>query len=210
MKRTALIMCAHNRLMKTPLGSFLALALASAFFAISTMNAQVAMEDQALLEKVVLEINNGHPADALKISATLAATNPRRPEILAAHGLALLDCGEFIKAQALFEQAVKLDPESPDAHLGLGELASGRLHLDEASGHLKKAVTSFYFKLRAFQSYGKCLHDLDRHSEAKKVLEQALKEVNQIPEREKTRILNSIQIYEALGDTRLFQIPGFL
>ena len=178
-----------------------------AFFAISMMNAQVAVEDQASLEKVVFEINNGHPANALKLSAKLAAKNPRRPEVLTAHGLALLDCGEYLKAQALFEQAVKLNSDNPEAHLGLGELASGRLHLDEASGHLKKAVASSYFKLRAFQSYGKCLHDLDRHSEAKKVLQQALIEVDRIPEREKTKIVNSIKIYAALGNTRLYQIP---
>ena len=193
--------------MKTPLGSSLTLALVSAFFTFSMMTAQVTGEDQASLEKVVFEINNGHPADALKLSAALAAKNPRRPEVLSAHGLALLDCGEFIKAQALFEQAVKLDSDNPDAHLGLGELASGRLHLEEASGHLKKAVASSYFKLRAFQSYGKCLHDLNRHSEAKTVLERALTEVDQIPERDKTRIANSIKIYAALGNTRLYKIP---
>jgi len=187
--------------------TLVSLALLALGLTLSTMNARIAAEDQETLEKVVFEINNGHPDKALKISAALAANNPRRPEILAAHGLALLDCGEFIKAQALFEQAVKLDPESPDAHLGLGELASGRLRLDEATGHLKKAVTSSYFKLRAFQALAKCLHDLDRHSEAKTVLEQALEEVDQIPEREKTRIVNSIKIYEALGDTRLYQIP---
>ena len=125
---------------------------------------QVAVEDPSLLEKVVFEINNGHPAEALKLSATLAAKNPGHPGILTAHGLALLGCGEFLKAQALFEQAVKLDPGNPDAHLGLGELASGRLRLDEASKHLEVAVDSSYFRLRALQSYAKCLHDLGRHA----------------------------------------------
>jgi hypothetical protein len=189
-------------------GLSLVLALVSVFFAFSMMNAQVAGEDKASLEKVVFDINNGHPANALKLSAALAAKNPQCPEILAAHGLALLDCGEYLKAQAPFEQAVKLDLDNPDAHLGLGELASGRLHLEEASGHLEKAVASSYFKLRAFQSYGKCLHDLDRHSEAKKVLQQALAEVDHIPEREKTRMANSIKIYAALGNTILYQIPN--
>ena len=170
-------------------------------------NARAVAEDQPSLEKVVFEINNGHPAQALKLSATLAAKNPRRTEVLSAHGLALLDCGEFFKAQALFEQAAKLDSDNPDAHLGLGELASGRLHLEEASRHLEKAIASSYFKLRAFQSYGKCLHDMDRHSEARKVLQQALAVVDQMPEREKTKIANSTKIYAALGNTRLFQIP---
>jgi len=164
-------------------------------------------DDLATFGKVVFEVNNGHPAAALKLSAPLAEKYPEQPDILAAHGLALLDCGEFFKAQALFERAAKRDADQPDVHLGLGELAAGRLRLDEASGHLAKAVSSSSFKLRAFQSYAKCLHDLDRHSEAKTVLEQALTEVDQIPEREKARILNSIQIFAALGNTRLYQIP---
>jgi Tfp pilus assembly protein PilF len=185
----------------------LASILISVCFAYSMMNAQVSVEDKASLEKVVFEINNGHPANALKMSAALADKNPQSPEVLTARGLALLDCGEYLKAQALFERAVKLDSDNPDAHLGLGELASGRLLLDKASGHLEKALASPNFKLRAFQSYGKCLHDLNRHSEAKKVLERALTEVDQMPEREKTRIMNSIKIYAALGDTRLYQIP---
>jgi rhodanese-related sulfurtransferase len=168
---------------------------------------QVAVEDPSSLEKVVLEINNGHPAEALKLSATLAAKDPGHPGILTAHGLALLGCGEFLKAQALFEQAVKLDPGNPDAHLGLGELASGRLRLDEASKHLEVAVDSSYFRLRALQSYAKCLHDLGRHAEAKIALQRALTEVDRISERERRNIENSIEIYGALGNTRLFQIP---
>jgi tetratricopeptide (TPR) repeat protein len=182
-------------------------ALLLVFFAISHVDAQVVADSEALLAKIIFEINSGHPAEALKLSAPLAAKNPRRLEILVAHGLALLDCGEFIKAQALFEQAGKLDADDPDVQLGLGELASGKLHLLDASGHLEKAVASSHFRLRAFQSYGKCLHDLDRHSEAGKVLQQALREVEQIPEREKTGIENSITVYEALGNTRLYQIP---
>ena len=74
-KNRVYYLCAHNRLMKTPLGSFFGLALTLGIFAISTMNAQVATEDQALLEKVVYEVNNGHPAAALKISATLETTS---------------------------------------------------------------------------------------------------------------------------------------
>ena len=184
-----------------------ALALVFALFVFSMLKAQVPANDQASLEKVVSEINNGHPAAALKISAPLAEKHPQRPEILAAHGLALLDCGEFFKAQALFERAIKRDADHPDARLGLGELAAGRLRLDEASGHLRRAVASSSFKLRALQSYAKCLHDLDRHSEAKTVLDRALAEVDQIPEREKARIVNSIKIFAALGNTLLFQIP---
>jgi hypothetical protein len=185
----------------------LILALGFVLSVFSMLNAQLVPDDQASFKKIVLEINNGHPAAALKISAPLAEKYPERPEILAAHGLALLDCGEFIKAQALFEEAAKQEASHPDAHLGLGELAAGRLHLDEASGRLEKALASSHFKLRAFQSYAKCLHDLDRHSEAKIVLERALAEVGQIAEKEKARIVNSIKIFADLKDTRLYQIP---
>jgi Tfp pilus assembly protein PilF len=185
----------------------LILALVFVSLALSTMNAQVPEDDRESLAKVVSEINDGHPAAALKISAKLAEKYPERPDILAAHGLALLDCGEFFKAQALFEHAAKRDAGHPDVHLGLGELAAGRLRLDEASGHLRRAMASSYFKLRAFQSYAKCLHDLDRHSEARTILERALAEVGRIPEKEKARIVNSIKIFAALGDTRLYQFP---
>ncbi len=183
------------------------IALVFVSLSLSTMDARAPEDDRESLAKVASEINSGHPAAALKISAKLAEKYPERPDILAAHGLALLDCGEFFKAQALFEHAAKRDAGHPDVHLGLGELAAGRLRLDEASEHLRRAMASSSFKLRAFQSYAKCLHDLDRHSEAKNVLEQVLTEAGQIPERDKTRILDSIKIYGALGNTRLYRIP---
>jgi hypothetical protein len=88
-------------------GLSLVLALVSAFFALPMMNAKVAGEDKASLDKVVGDINNGHPAQALKLSAALAAKNPRRPEVLTAHGLALLDCGEPFRADTLCAVAVE-------------------------------------------------------------------------------------------------------
>jgi len=160
----------------------------------------------AQVEALAGQLREGRPKLALALSGPLAESRPQSGEIQALHGFALLDCGEFEEAQKRFQLAVTLAPDMPEGHLGLGELAYGRSHCEDARVHLRRALASRHLKLRAFLSLSRCLSALNRHAEAKAVLLRALDEVERLSGNEESRIVENIKVSGALADTHLYEV----
>ncbi len=168
--------------------------------------AAAAHEDDQEIAEIAAELRSGHPKQALTISAPLAKAHQQSAEIQALHGLALLDCGEFAKAQEQFELAIAIDPEAPDAHLGLGEVARGRSRWALASVHLHAALESEHQKLRAYLALGRSLSGENRHADAKAVLVRALDEVPALADEDQGTVEGEIEIAAALEGTTLFEV----
>ncbi len=180
--------------------------LFSPFFAQASYARQT-KDNDILFDTVVKQIKEGYPGEAVKSSEPLARTYAGSAQIQAVHGLALLDCGEFQRAKRQFDRALSLDKDNPEAHLGLGELAYGWLHFQEAIYHLDKALSTAHFKERAHWWSSLCLHAMNKHSEAGDVLLSGLDGIAAMPQRDAERFKNSITIYGALKDSHLYRIP---
>jgi tetratricopeptide (TPR) repeat protein len=93
--------------------------------------------------------------EAGKLATEVLAGAPADARTLAACGLALLKMGRIAEAEALFDRVTALEPDNPEAHLGLGRIARIRNDPDEAICHLRRAVRSEVF-------YGEAFHQLWR------------------------------------------------
>jgi hypothetical protein len=161
-------------------------------------------------QKALEEIKLGHPDKARRILTLLVQEFPKSAEVKALYGLSLLDCGEVDRAKEFFDQVLALNSELAEAHLGLGEYFNGKGLWIEAIDHLQKATDSLDLKLRTYIALSSALAEVNRFSEAKNILAQALVIVRPIPENAKTMMENEINIYGSLSKTRLFQIsPSF-
>jgi tetratricopeptide (TPR) repeat protein len=161
-------------------------------------------------QKALEELKLGHPDKARQILMFLAPEFPKSAEVKVLYGLSLLDCGEVDLAKELFDQALVLNSESAEVHLGLGEYFHGKRLLREAIDHLQKATDSLYLKLRAYIALSSALAEVSRFSEAKNTLVQALVKVESIPEDAKIMMENKIVTYSSLSQTRVFQMsPSF-
>ena len=98
-------------------------------------------------------------ADSFVEAGKLAAealTDPAADRrTLAACGLALLKTGRVAEAEALFDRVIAVEPDHPEAHLGLGRIDRIRNDPEAAICHLRRAVRSDVF-------YGEAFHQLWR------------------------------------------------
>jgi tetratricopeptide (TPR) repeat protein len=88
--------------------------------------------------------------EAGKLAAEILAGSTADARTLAVCGLAYLKTGRIAEAEALFEKALELAPDNPEAHLGLGRIARIRNDPDEAIRRLHRAVRSEVFYGEAF------------------------------------------------------------
>lgn len=178
----------------------------SMFFA-QPIHVQNAKDPDLVFDTVVKQIKEGYPGDAVRSSETLAKDHADSAPVQAVHGIALLDCGEFERAKVQFDLAQSLDNDNPEAHLGLGELAYGWFHLEEALHHLDKALSTAHFKQRAYWWLSRCLHAMNKHSEARDALVSGLDGVEAMSDRDVERFKNSIAFFGSLQDMDLYKIP---
>jgi tetratricopeptide (TPR) repeat protein len=186
---------------------FFSLCFALSFY---SQAAQDAEESELVFEAIVKKIKEGYPGDAVRSSQALAKSHPDSALFKAVYGIALLDCGEFKEAKVQFDRAINLDNDNPEAHLGLGELALGWSHLEEAQNHLDKSLSTSYFKARAYWWLSRCLYAMNEHEKAKGVLISGLDWIETMSARDAERFKNSIAYFGALRDFHLYTIPdGF-
>jgi tetratricopeptide (TPR) repeat protein len=178
----------------------------SMFFA-QPIHVQNAKDPDLIFETVVKQIKEGYPGDAVRSSETLAKDHADSGPIQAVHGLALLDCGEFERAKIQFDRAISLDNNNSEAHLGLGELAYGWVHLEKALHHLNKALSTAHFKERSYWWLSRCLHAMNKHAEARDALVSGLEVIERISDRDAERFKDSIAYFGSLQDINLYKIP---
>jgi tetratricopeptide (TPR) repeat protein len=100
--------------------------------------------------------------DAGKLASEVLAGAPADARTLAACGLAFLKTGRIAEAEALFERVTALEPDNPEAHLGLGRIARIRNDPDEAICHLRRAVRSDIYFGEAYRQLWRAAWDNGR------------------------------------------------
>lgn len=85
---------------------------------------------------VMTYVREQRPAEAVKVAAAYASSNPRDSAAHLLYGTALVAAGQHPEARAQYSEALKLDPENLAALLSLGGL-------DSLEGHYEAAASSY-------------------------------------------------------------------
>ncbi|MFH2001336.1 MAG: aspartyl protease family protein, partial [Planctomycetota bacterium] len=178
-------------------------------FNLSVFSPQIQSQDndEVTIKTAVHDLKIGDPRRVVDDSVLLLKIDQKNAMVHALYGLALIDCGEYEKADKEMLIALSHDPDSPEAHLGIGKLLFAKGDRKEAIEHLKKATSTVHLKYMTYEFLGACLSYLDEHEEAARVYTQALNDLPDLSEDEKTFLKNNIAIYEGYGKRRLYQIP---
>ncbi len=114
---------------------------------------------QLLSAYALLSENKPHEALPYARKATSLDTTEAPPLLL---GDIYFAVDSFAQARAAYEEALRRNPTSPAAHLGLGKSLLGLLKPDEALSHLQKAadqlpnsIHAHYYLALAYKSLGK-------------------------------------------------------
>lgn len=182
------------------------LPFAFVFFIVSIPGLYSQENDEVTVNTVVDDLENGNPRLAVKHSLLLGKIEGESAAAHALHGLALIDCGEYGKAEEELRIALSLDQESPEAHLGIGKLNWGKGRRKEAVEHFYSATSSSHLKYMAHNLLGYYLSCVNEHEEAAKVYEQALREISGLSDDEKAFLRNNISIYNGYEKKKLYRI----
>ncbi len=146
---------------------------------------------------------DGKPGEALRFFEQAEALDPRNPDILLSHGLALVKTGREEEGRRLLERAAALDPGADLAWQALG--VYWRRHGDVAKARecLERAVAADPCNRRAHALLADLYLDLGRPDDARRELAEA-RRVHPRPDR---TVLRVSRRYEALlrrlhGDRR--------
>jgi tetratricopeptide (TPR) repeat protein len=191
---------------RRPVKTLIYLPLALIFFLDSTPDLYSQERDEITVDTVVDDLKNGKPRLAVKHSLHLSKSERESAVAHALHGLALIDCGEYGKAEKELRIALSLDQESPEAHLGIGKLAWGKGHRGEAIKHFYAATSSAHLKYLAHHLLGYALSLVNEHDEAVKIYEQALNEISGLSDDEEAFLRSNISIYKGFGKKELYRI----
>jgi tetratricopeptide (TPR) repeat protein len=159
------------------------------------------------IEQAIMEIRAGRPRAALKLSEKGLAANPDSAIALAVLGLSQLGCGQWPEAEVWLKQALALDSTLPEAHLGLAEIAYGRMQCDLAIAHSNKAIASHQFKAEAYSVQADCLEEMNLHDQASQAMREAYKWSDHLPEYHRKNIQNWSEIYSSYEGRDLYEIP---
>ena len=158
------------------------------------------------IKSVVDHLKNGEIREASNSSLLLLENDPKSPEAHALFALALINGGEYEKAEEELNLAVSLGGESPDTNLGFGRLAFAEGDLEEAIRRLYKATDS-HLRIMASDLLAASLSAVNRHREAKEVMVRASKEIGGLTEAENVYIKSRIEIYDGCQGLKLYRIP---
>jgi hypothetical protein len=127
---------------------------------------------------------------------------------MAVCGLAVLKAGRIGEAEAIFKKVLLRSPDEPDAHLGLGRIASIRNDPDTSVSHLRRAVPSASFYEEALRHLWRAALDRGRVDDlfgiAKLAEERFGRDSKPLP----SFFTNGLAQVEGLAGKRLFQMEG--
>jgi predicted aspartyl protease len=190
--------------MKKPL-SFLFVVCVLLVF-VSWLQGQEAEKTGISVTMVIDDLKNGNPRVAAQNSVLLLQTDSKSAEAHALYGLALIDCGECKKAESEFRLALSINPDTPEAHLGIGKLVFAEGDHKKAIDHLYKATSTSSLKYMAHDFLARHLSYLNRHGEAKKILTDALEKIDDLKEYDRAYLKNNIAIFDGFKNTKLYRI----
>ncbi len=105
-------------------------------------------------------------ADALPILRALVSEVPGSAQVVANLGVCLLHTGEMEQAREKLDEALAMDPESTEAHEGLGDLHAMAERFAEALDHYRMAIATGSDKPAIVLKIGEALLRLKRADEA--------------------------------------------
>jgi tetratricopeptide (TPR) repeat protein len=121
-----------------------------------------------------LYLKNGQSDLALKSLSEASQKAPHTKWPLSRLGKVYASLNLFDKAAECFEKVLSKDPAAAYAYIELGELQEKKGSLDEALGFYRKAFDVNPKFFRAYDVCSRCLIDNEQHSEAIRVLEEAI------------------------------------
>ncbi len=190
--------------------AFGALALAAALWAGAAAGAPLQAplgvppeQELALIER---RLKADEYLEAAETARDLLARFPSSAEAHALHGLALFRSGDVAGAEAAFRSALRIDPGSPEAHLGMGRISRGWNRLDEAAAHHRKGTASKRFDGEAYLELSRVLAEQGEFAGALKAVRQASERIDYCCQRD---MRASIAYYGALGPEKYLIIPEF-
>lgn len=160
------------------------------------------------VEKAIIEIRAGKSLAALEYSERAAAADPDSAIALAVLGLSQLQCGRWAEAELFLKQALIIDSMLPEAHLGLAEIAYGRMHYDLAIAHANKAIASQNLKTQAYSAQAASLEEMNLHGQASQAMREAYKWSDYLPEYFRKNIRNWSAIFSSYEGRTLYEIPN--
>jgi tetratricopeptide (TPR) repeat protein len=175
--------------------------------AASTNNPSPVRVSDNYVEKAICEIQAGESLAALEYSERAAAANPDSAIALAVYGLSQLQCGRWSEAELWLKQALVINSMLPEAHLGLAEIAYGRMHYDLAIAHADKAVSSQHLKMQAHTVQAATLEEINLHDQASQAMREAYRWSEYLPEYHRKNIQNWSEIYSSYQGHKLHEIP---
>jgi tetratricopeptide (TPR) repeat protein len=185
----------------------LIIAFALSIVAIARPLLTASQKREAHLEKAINELLAGRPLPAVTEASKAVEMNPRSAEALAILGLSQLKCGEWEKAESRFNEAIAIDSISPEAHLGLGVIATSKMRYRDAIAHLRQATSSQLFPGAAYRALALSLEDLNLHQEASQAMREASKYADDVPADQLANERAFADIFSAHDGRSLYRIP---
>jgi tetratricopeptide (TPR) repeat protein len=176
------------------------LALAHPVFATS-------QEREAHLQKAIDELLAGEPLPAVTDASEAVKANPQSATALAILGLSQLKCGEWEQAESRFNEAMAIDSLLPEAHLGLGVIATCKMRYRDAIPHLRRATSSKIFPGAAYIALASSLEDLNLHREASQAMQEASKHTDDLSTDQRANVGAFADIFAAYDGRSLYRVP---
>lgn len=160
------------------------------------------------VEQAITQIRAGKPRAALKLAEMGQAANPDSAIACAILGLSKLGCGQWQEAEVWLKQALALDSTLPEAHLGLAEIAYGKMRYDLAIAHANRAIASQHLKAEAYSVQAASLEEMNLHDQASQAMRKSYKWSDYLPEYYRKNIQNWSEIYSSYEGRNLYEIPN--
>jgi tetratricopeptide (TPR) repeat protein len=187
-------------------GRGLVLACAISILVVAHPVLAASREREAHLEKAIQELHDGQPLPAVTDASEAVELNPQSAEALAILGLSQLKCGEWEKAESHFNEAIAIDSLLPEAHLGLGVIATSKMRYRDAIPHLRQATSSQLFPGAAYVALALTLEDMDLHHEASRAMKEASKHTDDLSAEQRANVNAFADIFAAYDGRSLYRI----
>jgi hypothetical protein len=159
-------------------------------------------------EKLVSLLLANSFREADRLAAQLLGDPALGSPDMAVCGLAVLKAGRIGEAEAIFKKVLLRSPDEPDAHLGLGRIASIRNDPDTSVSHLRRAVPSASFYEEALRHLWRAALDRGRVDDlfgiAKLAEERFGRDSKPLP----SFFSNGLAQVEGFAGKQLFQMEG--
>jgi hypothetical protein len=145
-----------------------------------------------------------------KLAAEVLAGPAADARTQAVCGLAVLKAGRIREAESIFDRAVALSPDNPEAHLGLGRIDRMRNDPAAATAHFRRAIHSLVFYEEAFHQLWRTVWDRGRVCELFDIYGLAQECYGRRFEPLPSWFTNGMAQIERLAGERLFKMEGRL